>query len=710
MTRAALAAGSASASRWLALAGLRHQGRSGRRPEPTAADRGREPVASRGERPAARLARKGSPMLDLRHRAPARHGRRAGARRRRAGGGRRSGAPDRHRRHQRRQPRPVDPERRQALRLQRGQLRRGERVRPRACSRSCRRRPCTPTSPRAADASSSPGRSLADVLARRRRRWRHGDRAGDGRLRRRGADAGDGRQGRGGGARARRQAARHRQLRPDADRLPARRARRSAPTCRTTGGSGRSTTSRSSGRIARVRAAAGSRFERARRPASAIARRLSGSRPSAWIISSIAAACSMPRTCRCRRSPRRSARRSTSIPTATLTRHYRVFEEALAGLRPPDLLRDEGELQPRGAAADGLARRRHGRGLGGRVPAGAGGRGAGRADRLLRASARPAGEMRLALEGGIRQFNVEIEPELAALSEVARGHGRGGADRDPGQPGRRRADPRQDRHRQVGEQVRHPDRAGARGLCRGGAAAGDRGRRDRRAHRQPAHRARALRGGLRQGGGADARRCAPTGTTSAGSTSAAASASPTGASNEAPPLPFDYGEVIRRTVGHLGCEIEIEPGRLIAGNAGVLLAAVIYRKHGEGRDFLILDAAMNDLIRPAMYDAWHDIVPVRRAGGRAWSWRRSTWSGRSARPATPSPRARPLPPLGGGRPRRLPLGGRLRRGDGVGIQLPAAGAGGAGARGSLSPWCGRGRALTKCSKRDTIPDWIDASA
>jgi diaminopimelate decarboxylase len=81
-------------------------------------------------------------------------------------------------------------------------------------------------------------------------------------------------------------------------------------------------------------------------------------------------------------------------------------------------------------------------------------------------------------------------------------------------------------------------------------------------------------------------------------------------SNEAPPLPFDYGEVVRRTVGHLGCEIEVEPGRLIAGNAGVLLSRVLYLKRGEGRDFLILDAAMNDLVRPAMYDAWHDIVPV----------------------------------------------------------------------------------------------------
>lgn len=81
-------------------------------------------------------------------------------------------------------------------------------------------------------------------------------------------------------------------------------------------------------------------------------------------------------------------------------------------------------------------------------------------------------------------------------------------------------------------------------------------------------------------------------------------------SNTAPPLPQDYGAVVRETVGDLGCEIEIEPGRLIAGNAGLLVTSVIYRKSGTDRDFLIVDAAMNDLIRPAMYDAHHDIVPV----------------------------------------------------------------------------------------------------
>ena len=81
-------------------------------------------------------------------------------------------------------------------------------------------------------------------------------------------------------------------------------------------------------------------------------------------------------------------------------------------------------------------------------------------------------------------------------------------------------------------------------------------------------------------------------------------------SNEAPPLPSDYGALVKRTLGHLGCEIEIEPGRLIAGNAGLMVSEVIYVKEGEDREFLIIDGAMNDLIRPAMYDAHHDIAPV----------------------------------------------------------------------------------------------------
>ena len=81
-------------------------------------------------------------------------------------------------------------------------------------------------------------------------------------------------------------------------------------------------------------------------------------------------------------------------------------------------------------------------------------------------------------------------------------------------------------------------------------------------------------------------------------------------SNQSPPTPEDYAKVIHETVGNLDCEIEIEPGRLLAGNAGLMISSVIYNKSGEGRDFMIVDAAMNDLIRPAMYEAYHEIIPV----------------------------------------------------------------------------------------------------
>jgi len=81
-------------------------------------------------------------------------------------------------------------------------------------------------------------------------------------------------------------------------------------------------------------------------------------------------------------------------------------------------------------------------------------------------------------------------------------------------------------------------------------------------------------------------------------------------SNEAPPLPVDFCNLVKEKVAHLNVEVELEPGRLIAGNAGLLVSSVIYVKSGEDREFLILDSAMNDLIRPAMYESYHEIVPV----------------------------------------------------------------------------------------------------
>jgi len=85
---------------------------------------------------------------------------------------------------------------------------------------------------------------------------------------------------------------------------------------------------------------------------------------------------------------------------------------------------------------------------------------------------------------------------------------------------------------------------------------------------------------------------------------------------EAPPRPEAYAEIIRKHGNRFGCTIVLEPGRMIAGNAGVLVTSVIYRKHGEEKDFLIVDAAMNDLIRPTLYDAFHDIRPVDEAVAR----------------------------------------------------------------------------------------------
>ncbi|WP_350335492.1 diaminopimelate decarboxylase [Coralliovum pocilloporae] len=80
---------------------------------------------------------------------------------------------------------------------------------------------------------------------------------------------------------------------------------------------------------------------------------------------------------------------------------------------------------------------------------------------------------------------------------------------------------------------------------------------------------------------------------------------------ETPPLPKDYAEIVKRHVRALDCKVIFEPGRLIAGNAGLLVTEVVYVKEGEGKTFVIVDAAMNDLIRPTLYEAWHEIGPVK---------------------------------------------------------------------------------------------------
>jgi diaminopimelate decarboxylase len=80
--------------------------------------------------------------------------------------------------------------------------------------------------------------------------------------------------------------------------------------------------------------------------------------------------------------------------------------------------------------------------------------------------------------------------------------------------------------------------------------------------------------------------------------------------DETPPSVADYAALVEEVAGALDARLVFEPGRLLVGNAGVLVTRVLYVKEGAQRRFVIVDSAMNDLIRPTLYDAWHDIVPV----------------------------------------------------------------------------------------------------
>jgi len=87
--------------------------------------------------------------------------------------------------------------------------------------------------------------------------------------------------------------------------------------------------------------------------------------------------------------------------------------------------------------------------------------------------------------------------------------------------------------------------------------------------------------------------------------------------NEPPPDPAAYADVVKRATRGLDCRLIFEPGRLIVGNAGILVTRVLYVKHGEAKTFVIVDAGMNDLVRPTLYDAHHDIKPVAEPGRSA---------------------------------------------------------------------------------------------
>lgn len=294
--------------------------------------------------------------------------------------------------------------------------------------------------------------------------------------------------------------------------------------------------------------------------------------------------------------------------TATLTRHFQLFEEALGDM--PHLICFAMKSNSNQAVIKHMAS------LGAGMDVVSGGeylraRAAGvPGDKIVFSGiGKTEDEMRLALEGGIRQFNVESEPEMHRLSRIATSLGKTA-------PITVRVNPDVDAktHAKIAT-GRKEDKFGipiARAREVYALAASLPGLQvigidvhigsqltDLEPFEIAYNKVAELTEQLRADGHTISRLDLGGGL-----------GIPYERSNSAPPLPIEYGEVIKRTVGHLGCEIEIEPGRLISGNAGILVASTIYVKHGEDRDFLILDAAMNDLIRPAMYGAYHDIIPV----------------------------------------------------------------------------------------------------
>jgi len=294
--------------------------------------------------------------------------------------------------------------------------------------------------------------------------------------------------------------------------------------------------------------------------------------------------------------------------SATLLRHLRVFDEALDGM--PNLvcyaMKANSNLAvlkllgDAGAGMDVVSGGEYLRAKAAGVPG----------DRIVFSGVgKTRDEMKLALEGGIRQFNVESEPEMVRLNEVALSLGvvapitvRVNPDVDAKTHAKIATGKSENKFgipiakaREVYAEAASMDGLKVVGIDVHIGSQLTELEPYRLAFQKVAELTEVLRGDgheiirLDLGGGLGI---------------------PYERSNEAPPLPFDYGQVVKETVGHLGCEIEIEPGRLIAGNAGLMVSEVIYVKEGEGRKFLILDAAMNDLIRPAMYEAHHDIVPV----------------------------------------------------------------------------------------------------
>ncbi len=297
--------------------------------------------------------------------------------------------------------------------------------------------------------------------------------------------------------------------------------------------------------------------------------------------------------------------------TATLERHYRVFTEAFAGTdhlvcyamkanSNQAVLRTLAKL---GAGADVVSGGELKRALAAGIPA----------DKILFSGVgKTADELRLAVSHGIRCINIESEPELELLSQIASQMGRTAhisirvnPDVDSGTHAKISTGKSENkfgipiaRAREVyAKAAKLPGIAVSGVDMHIGSQITDLGPMEA-AFRLLAEFVTVLRSDghtishVDFGGGLGV---------------------PYYEDRAAPPEPLAYAAMVKRVTHNLGCTLMFEPGRMIVGNAGILVTRVIYVKRGDVRNFVIIDAAMNDLIRPTLYEAYHQIMPVRAA-------------------------------------------------------------------------------------------------
>lgn len=298
--------------------------------------------------------------------------------------------------------------------------------------------------------------------------------------------------------------------------------------------------------------------------------------------------------------------------TATLERHYQVFEAAFHdvphmicyAMKANSNQAVIATLAKLGAGADVVSEGELRRALAAGIPA----------ERIMFSGVGKTGtEMQFALESGIHCFNVESESELRALSSVAAAAGdpapvslRINPDVDAGTHEKIATGRRQDKFGIPWERAR--DAYGLAGSLQGIRIIGI----DMHIGSQitalgPFDAAFARLGELVQTLRGDGHRIEHVDL-------GGGLGIPYDDDEDPPPLPSEYAEIVKQHVRELGCRVIFEPGRLIAGNAGILLTRVIYVKKGDDKSFVIVDAAMNDLIRPTLYEAFHRIAPTTETG------------------------------------------------------------------------------------------------